>query len=110
MTMTFGDMPPDDDLVITDDMKNRLAHGHIVFGDSTIMISDTWEIGNFKGHSGFDVHLSVDTVEDAHALFARLSEGGTVGMPMAETFWAAAFGTCHDKFGVPWQVNCDHPS
>jgi PhnB protein len=30
-------------------------------------------------------------------------------MPLAETFWADAFGMCHDKFGIHWMINCEKP-
>jgi PhnB protein len=33
------------------------------------------------------------------------AEGGTVHMPLGETFWADAFGMCTDRFGTPWGVN-----
>ena len=42
----------------------------------------------------------------AKALFATLSEGGSVNMPFGPTFWAKGFGGCGDKFGTPWMVNC----
>src|SRR5690606_27332662 len=51
--------------------------------------------------------LSVDTAEDAERIFAGLSEGGTVTMPMEETFWAARFGMLTDRYGMPWMVSCD---
>jgi PhnB protein len=36
-----------------------------------------------------------------------LSEGGTVSMPMAETFFSPRFGMLTDKFAIPWMVNCE---
>jgi PhnB protein len=26
---------------------------------------------------------------------------------LAQTFWAARFGACVDRFGIPWTVNCE---
>ena len=46
-------------------------------------------------------------VAEAEALFAGLSEGGTVTMPLEKTFWAERFGMCTDRFGVSWMVNCE---
>ena len=45
------------------------------------------------------------SIEKAKALFATLSEGGSVNMPFGPTFWARGFGGCVDKFGTPWMVN-----
>ena len=42
----------------------------------------------------------------AEEVFKKLSEGGTVLMPMAKMFWGSLFGKCQDKFGIYWQVDC----
>ena len=31
--------------------------------------------------------------------------GGSVQMPLGETFWAEAFGMVTDRFGTPWGIN-----
>ncbi|HTJ63278.1 MAG TPA: VOC family protein [Alphaproteobacteria bacterium] len=66
---------------------------------------DNW----YKKPEGFNVHVGVDTPEEAERIFTALSEGGTVSMPLQETFWAHKFGTCVDRFGTPWMVNCEKP-
>jgi PhnB protein len=38
-------------------------------------------------------------------MFALLSKGGSVDMPMAMQFWGDYFGMCTDKFGVHWMIN-----
>jgi PhnB protein len=38
-------------------------------------------------------------------VFKALSEGGTVTMPLEETFWARTFGMVTDRFGTPWGIN-----
>ncbi|WP_222611795.1 VOC family protein [Shimia ponticola] len=105
--MTFGEMPdggPDPDL------KDRLAHARIKIHGRDLMVSDTGPWSPHQGFSGFSVQVDCDTVEEAHRIFAALAEGGAQTMPIAETFWATAFGMCTDQFGVPWMVNCDTPS
>ena len=42
----------------------------------------------------------------AERWFSALAEGGTVEMPLQETFWAARYGVLRDRFGVPWEINC----
>jgi PhnB protein len=49
--------------------------------------------------------ISYDTVEQAQKVFAALSEGGKITMPMGDMFWAKAAGMCLDKYGVSWSVN-----
>jgi PhnB protein len=44
-------------------------------------------------------------VEEAQRVFEALGEGGTVSMPLNETFWAKKFGMVSDRFGCHWIVN-----
>ena len=53
---------------------------------------------------GMCVNVELPTKEEAHRVFDDLAEGGTVQMPMAETFFSHAFGMCVDRFGTPWMV------
>ena len=43
-------------------------------------------------------------------LFAKLSAGGSVTMPLQEMFWGAYYGTWTDRFGVNWMVNYTLPT
>ncbi len=40
-----------------------------------------------------------------HTTFAALADGGSVTMPLGETFWADSLGMVADRFGTPWGVN-----
>jgi PhnB protein len=48
----------------------------------------------------------VETKDEAEVrrIYEALSQGGSVQMPMAPTFWSPLFGMCTDKFGVAWMV------
>ena len=63
------------------------------------------------GPAAGNISLAIGLSDPAKAaeIFGNLSEGGTVGMPLAKTFWAEAFGMLTDKFGVKWMVNCEAP-
>lgn len=64
---------------------------------------------SYEKPQGTIINVQADTAEQAEALFAGLSEGGEIRMPMEETFWAERFGMCTDRFGVQWMVNCEKP-
>ena len=51
--------------------------------------------------------LRPDSRAETGRLFAGLSEGGRVEMPLQEMFWGDYFGTLVDCFGVQWMFNCD---
>ena len=46
--------------------------------------------------------LNAETLEEASALFDKLSEGATVIQALAPADWAPAYGMLTDRFGVTW--------
>lgn len=84
----------------------RIMHARLRAGRYLLMGGDTMG-DSYAKPQGFCAHIMVDTPEEAERIFADLSEGGSVTMPMAETFWALRFGMLTDRFGVPWMVNCE---
>lgn len=85
--------------------ENKVMHVSLQIGETTMMACDSADAKGFTG-----VQLSVNTRDMAQAkeVFGALSEGGTVTMPLAKTFWSEGFGMLTDRFGVPWMVNVDH--
>ena len=75
------------------------------------MGSDAPEGFGFRVNKGNNVHimLSPDSKEETQRLFKALSEGGTVEMELADTFWNAYYGSCKDKFGIQWMFNFQYP-
>jgi len=72
-----------------------------------LMGSDNHPAQPYEGVKGCSVSLSVDSIKEAERIFAALSDGGQVTMPLAQTFWAVRFGMLVDRFGVPWMINCE---
>ena len=105
--MTWADGPMADEM--PPEAQGLVMHASLLLGDDRIMASDEMPPENYKPMNGIRVVINADGPEDAERFFARLSEGGTVDMPMEETFWAERFGLLTDQFGVPWMVNCDKP-
>ncbi len=102
--MTFADAPPG--MPVTPESKNQVMHARFTVGDTTIMGSDA-PGGRYNKPQGFYVNIGVDKPEEADRIFAALSQGGSISMPIAETFWAKRFGMLTDKFGTNWMVNCE---
>ena len=102
---TFGDVkapgPPGS--------ENRIMHARLSKGAAVLMASDTMPgMGFTKGNN---VHVNVDceSVEEIERVFAAMSQGAQVTMPLADQFWGARFGMLVDKFGVHWMFNCELP-
>lgn len=100
--LTQGDAPMDGE--VAENMKDKIMHACLVIDGDMLMASDVppeYE----KPLGGFSVSLQVDSAEEAERIFNALAEGGTVTMPLGQTFWAESFGMLVDRFDVPWIVN-----
>src|SRR5436305_3767171 len=71
----------------------------------TFMASDTPNRMEYRPGTNMSMSLSGDNEAELKAYFEKLSDGGTVTMPLEKAIWGDSFGMCTDKFGVPWLVN-----
>lgn len=106
---TYGDAPPD--AAVPESEKDRIMHVSLAVGSSVLMGSD---IGSTQGGppvqgTNFAISIVGESKEHCDELFAKLSAGGTVEMPLQETFWGAYFGSWTDRFGVGWMINYQLP-
>jgi PhnB protein len=85
---------------------NLIMHARVDIGGRYLMASDA-PPSHHRQPQGYSVAIAVDTPAEAERLFKELSEGGTVNMPIAETFWAERFAMLVDRFGTPWMINCE---
>ena len=104
VVMRFGDNPQCDQM--TEDDKKRIMHIALPIDGGMLMATDALESMGQKLNVGnnFYISLSPSSREDADRIFAGLSDGGKVEMPMSEMFWGY-FGSFSDKFGVQWMLN-----
>ena len=88
------------------DWQDKIMHGSVVLGDRVLMGADTAPDA-YEAPRGFTLSIQIASVTDAERIFRELAEGGNVVMPLEKTFWAERFGVLVDRFGIPWQVNCE---
>jgi PhnB protein len=86
--------------------RDKILHARLVFGDNVLMASDA-PPGRQEKMQGFSVSLVMTDPAEAERVFNALADGGSVRMPLGETFWAKKFGMLTDRFGTPWMVNCE---
>jgi PhnB protein len=55
------------------------------------------------------VSLSGDDADELRGYWEKLSDGGTVSVPLEKQMWGDEFGTCVDAFGISWMVNIAPP-
>src|SRR5256885_12828546 len=99
--MTFADAPPG--TPIPPEAKAQVMHARFTVDGDTIMGSDA-PGGRYNKPQGYAVSIHVDTPEEAERVFGALSQGGEVGMAMAETFFAKRWGMVTDRFGTHWML------
>lgn len=103
MLQRFGDTPGCEDMPAS--QRDRIMHVRLEAGGQVLMASDNHPDHPYDGIKGCSIALSVDQTDEADRIFGELAQGGTVLMPMQETFWAKRFGMVTDRFGVPWMIN-----
>jgi PhnB protein len=105
-SMTYGEAPGAEQAA---EVRDQIIHARVDFGDDALLGCDVTP-DRYEKPQGFNVMANADNPGDAERLFRTLSAGGTVCMPIQETFWAYRFGMCTDRFGTPWMVNCAKPA
>jgi PhnB protein len=89
--------------------KNKVMHARLTFEGGELLASDG-RPGTMNDNNEISLSISLNDEAEADRIFAALSAGGKVEMPMQDTFWGAKFGTFTDKFGIDWMINCEKPS
>ncbi|MDF1607175.1 VOC family protein [Hoeflea sp. YIM 152468] len=58
----------------------------------------------FKPTPAISLFVQFDTEEEVNALWAGLSDGGAVLMPLDSYGWSTRYGWLNDRYGVSWQI------
>lgn len=99
---TFGEFQASDDPAEQD----KIMHSQLTTdGGLTLMAADTPNSMDYQPGSNHSVSLSGDDDAELRGYWDKLSDGGTVAMPLEPAPWGDSFGMCVDKFGVTWMVN-----
>lgn len=83
--------------------EEKIMHATLKIGESIVMMSDATQEGP-NPFAGFSLSLECADEEQAKKVFAALSAGGQVQMPLSQTFFSPSFGVVVDAFGVSWMV------
>ncbi|MBN9560046.1 MAG: VOC family protein [Alphaproteobacteria bacterium] len=103
MLMRFKEMPDPPPGSIPPGAEDKVMHASVQIGETMVLVSD----GHCQGKASFQgFALSLTAADDAEAkrVFAALSDGGQVQMPLGKTFFSSQFGMVADRFGVSWMV------
>ncbi len=107
----FAEMPPQEGMPpIPDAEKDNIMHMSLPIGSGTVLMGSDTAAGfgpPLVTGNNFSISIDTDTREDADRVFRELSAGGSVTMPMSDTFWGSYFGMVTDKFKIQWMVSVE---
>lgn len=98
---TWGDSPAAEHM--PKEGHGSILHAELNLGESELMGADT-PPDSYEPPRGIHVVLRIKDTAEADRIFQALAEGGKVEMPFGPTFFAAGFGMCVDRFGIPWMA------
>jgi PhnB protein len=101
-TTTFGEGGMSQDPGDTD----RVMHAQLDSPIGLLMAADSPDhLDRPSGGGPHSMSLSGDDEAELRGYFERLSDGGSVTMPLEKAPWGDSFGMCTDRFGISWMVN-----
>jgi PhnB protein len=83
--------------------EDAVLHARIELGDTVVMGADI-PPDRFQPMRSAYLTLIVDSIEEAERVYALLTEGGEIFMPMEESFFADRFAMFRDRFGTSWML------
>lgn len=83
--------------------EESIQYAIMRIGETELMGSDV-PPERFQPMRSVYLSLTVDGAAEAERIWALLSDGGQVLMPMEETFFAVRFGQIRDRFGTSWMI------
>jgi PhnB protein len=87
------------------DFRDKVMHASFTAPGIAFFASDGAQAKKVDPDEG-NVSLCINAPDKAKAdrIFAALSEGGKVTMPLQEAFWGGRFGSVQDRFGTEWMM------
>jgi PhnB protein len=104
MMMTHGQAP--DQTKVNAALKDAVLHARVSIGGTELLGAD---IPSAEPMRSAYLSLNVESDAEAERIFAALSDGGEVFMPMQETFFATRFAQLRDRFGLNWMILHERP-
>ena len=95
-------------MVMHTDQPNAVLHARISLGETELLGADV-PPERFQPMRSAYLTLLLDSTAEAERIYAALSEGGQIFMPMQETFFAHRFAQLRDRFGASWMLLHEKP-
>jgi len=98
---THGELP--DASQVPPEWRNAVLHARIELGETVVLGADI-PPDRFQPMRSAYLTLMLGSIDEAERLYALLTDGGEIFMPMEETFFAHRFAMLRDRFGTSWML------
>ena len=83
--------------------EQSVQYASMELGETELMAADV-PPDRFQPMRSAYLSLTVGSTDEAERIYALLSDGGQIYMPIEETFFAFRFAMLRDKFGTSWMI------
>lgn len=95
------------DFPVPEKEENKIMRISLPIGNGSTLIGN--DVPEFMGtvnenENRSKISLGTETKEEADRLFAGLSAGAEIEMPMSDSPWGTYFGMFRDKYGIEWVI------
>jgi PhnB protein len=97
MLMRHGEQPTPSEA--PPDWNGKVLHARMSLGGTELLGAD---IPGYQPMRSAYLSLTLGSADEAERIYAVLSDGGQLFMPIQETFFASRFAMLRDKFGTSW--------
>ena len=99
---TFGEVGGTSDPADAEKIMHGMLETDSMF---TLMGADNPPGTEHSPGNNIAVSLSGTDADELRGYWQKLSDGGTVTVPLEKQMWGDEFGMCMDRFGIAWMVN-----
>jgi PhnB protein len=91
---------------VPENEANKIMRITLPIGENTLIANDVpTSMGPVsENENRSKISISTDSRTEADDIFAGLTVGGTIEMPMSDSPWNTYFGMFRDKYGIEWTV------
>jgi len=95
-----------DEFPIPEEDANKIMRIVLPIGGNVLIANDVPEgLGPVnENENRSKISVSAESREEADRIFAGLTEGGAIEMPMDESPWGTYFGMFRDRYGIEWTI------
>ena len=98
-----------DEFSVSEDEADKIMRITLPIGKDVLIANDVpASMGRVsENENRSKIAVSTESRDEADKIFAGLTQGGSVEVPMDNGPWGVYFGMFRDKFGIEWTVEFD---